>query len=161
MSKICEILKNAKNIAVVGISRNPDRTSRRIANYLVDAGYNVVGVNPNESFTDADGIKVYNSLSEIDLHIDIVDVFMRAEAIPNIIEGVLKLKPNVLWLQLGIRNDEAVKPILEQGIEVIQDACIKVEHSYCWKCLYPRKSLSVFDGLKTENVAKLALSCRT
>ncbi len=56
---------------------------------------------------------------------------MKSDSIPNIIEDVLKLKPNVLWLQLGIRNGKDVKPVLKKGIEVIQDICIKVEHSYC------------------------------
>ncbi len=75
----CELLKSSKNIAVVGISRNSSRTSRAIADYLLRNGYNVVGVNPNKSFTDADGIVVYNNLKEIPHEIDIVDFFRKSE----------------------------------------------------------------------------------
>ncbi len=128
---ICEILKRSKTIAVVGISSNPMRTSRDIADYLVANGYDVVGVNPNKNFNDANGIKVYNSLLEIPHKIDIVNVFRRSEDIPFIIHDVLNIKPDYLWLQLGIRNDAAVKDVVEQGIQTIQDTCIKVAHSFC------------------------------
>ncbi len=131
MKNYCEILKKSKTIAVLGISRNPFRTSRSIANYLIKYGYDVVGVNPNKNFTNADGIKVYNSLKEIPHKIDIVDVFRKSESIPEIIDDVNAINPKVLWLQLGIRNDEAVISTEEKGIIVIQDLCIKIEHSFC------------------------------
>ena len=127
--EICEILKNSKNIAVLGISRNPTRTSRAIADYLINHGYTVVGVNPG--FTEVNGIKVYPSLKDIPFDIDIVDVFRRSESIDEIIPDVLVKKPKVLWLQLGIRNDSAVTPAKEEGITVVQDQCIKVEHQHC------------------------------
>ncbi len=128
---VCEILETSKTIAVVGISSNPMRTSRDIAEYLRRNGYDVVGVNPNKKFNDANGIKVYNSLLEIPYKIDIVNVFRRSEDIPYIIPDVLKIKPNVLWLQLGIQNDKAVEDVIKQGIETIQNTCIKVAHSFC------------------------------
>lgn len=130
-NSLCKILEISKTIAVVGISSNPMRTSRDIAYYLIINGYDVVGVNPNKNITDADGIKVYNSLMEIPHKIDIVNVFRRSEDIPYIIPDVLMIKPKVLWLQLGIRNDKAVKEVIEQGIETVQDTCIKVAHSFC------------------------------
>jgi predicted CoA-binding protein len=130
-ANICEILKTTKTIAVVGISSNPMRTSRDIANYLVANGYDVVGVNPNKNFTDANGIKVYNNLLEIPHKIDIVNVFRRSEDIPFIISDVIKINPKYLWLQLGIRNDIAVKDVIDSGIQTIQDTCIKVAHSFC------------------------------
>ncbi|MCP5064640.1 MAG: CoA-binding protein [Ignavibacteriae bacterium] len=129
---VCEILKHSKLIAVVGISSNPNRTSRSIAEYLRHNGFSVVGVNPNKNFTDANGIKVYNSLEEISESIDIVNVFRNSNDIPFLIDDVLKAKPKVLWLQLGIRNDEAVASVIEEGITTIQNMCIKVEHSYCF-----------------------------
>ncbi len=129
---VCEILKHSKLIAVVGISSNPNRTSRSIAEYLRHNGFSVVGVNPNTNFTDANGIKVYNSLEEISEPIDIVNVFRKSNDIPFLIDDVLKAKPKVLWLQLGIRNDEAVASVIEEGITTIQNMCIKVEHSYCF-----------------------------
>mgnify|MGYP001548104590 CR=1 FL=1 len=131
MSNRCDILKYAHSVAVVGISRYQERTSRRIADYLVNNGYEVVGVNPNKSFIDADGIKVFNSLSDIPHSIDIVNVFRKSEDSPSLINDIIKADPKVLWLQLGIRNDQAVKTLKERGIAVIQDKCIKVEHSMC------------------------------
>ena len=125
----CEILKNSKTVAVFGISRDSGRTSRRIAEYLKSNGFEVVGVNP--AISEAGDIKVYPSLKEIPFDIDIVDVFRRSENIPGLIDDVLAKQPKVLWLQLGIRNDEAVKPVIENGIITIQDACIKIEHSQC------------------------------
>jgi predicted CoA-binding protein len=131
LKKICNILEEAKTIAVVGISRNPNRTSRNIAEFLVDKGYNVIGVNPSANGESFDGIKVYSSLNEIQEPIDIVDVFRKSEDIPQIIPSVLEVNPKVLWLQQGIYNNEAVKPAIEEGIEVIQDSCIAVMHSLC------------------------------
>lgn len=129
MRSTCEILKDSKNIAVVGISNKPGRDSGRIAQYLKEAGYNVVGVNP--IVKDFPGIEVYPSLKDVPFKIDIVDVFRRSDAIPEIIPDVLSVKPKVLWLQLGIRNDEAVAPVVDAGIEAVQDKCILVEHRFC------------------------------
>lgn len=125
----CEILKSYKTIAVVGVSRNATRTSRMIVDYLLNAGYNVVGVNPGKP--QIDGLEVYASLKDIPYPIDIVDVFRKSEDIPQIIPDVLAVNPKVVWLQLGIRNDEAIKPCVAKGIIAIQDKCIKIEHGYC------------------------------
>ena len=127
----CSILKEAKTIAVIGFSRNPSRTSREIALYLHNYKYNVVGINPGINEDKIDGIKVYKRLQDVPGKIDIVDVFRKPGTIEEIIPDVLEVNPKVLWLQLGIRNDEAVKPAGEKGITVIQDRCIKIEHSNC------------------------------
>ncbi len=132
MNNICEILKSSKSIAVVGISSNPSRTSRRIADYLVQNGYDVFGVNPNKNFNEANGITVFNTLEDIPHKIDIVNVFRKSEDIPTIMEDVNNVNPKVLWLQLGIRNDDAIESSIKKGIVVIQDACIKIEHSNCF-----------------------------
>ena len=129
MINICEILRNSKNIAVVGISKDETKTSRRIAEFLIKNNYMVVGVNPTIDI--AGDIKVYNNLIDIPHQVDIVDVFRKSEDIPSLIDDILKIKPKVCWLQLGIRNDEAVKPLIEAGIIVIQDKCIKIEYLNC------------------------------
>src|SRR3989339_422194 len=113
LKEIRKILSEAKTIAVVGLSDNPDRTSRQIAEYLVDKGYKVVGVNP--TIKKSGEIDVYPNLSDIPFEIDIVDVFRRSETIPELIPDVLKVNPKTLWLQEGVRNDEAVKPVIEKG----------------------------------------------
>jgi len=129
LKEIRKILSEAKTIAVVGLSDNPDRTSRQIAEYLVDKGYKVVGVNP--TIKKSGEIDVYPNLSDIPFKIDIVDVFRRSDTIPEIIPDVLKVNPKTLWLQEGVRNDLAVKPVIEKGIYTIQDKCIAVYYSLC------------------------------
>ncbi len=129
MRTTCEILKESKTIAVVGISSKPDRDSGRIALFLKSKGYEVVGVHPTQK--DFDGIKVYRNLKEIEFPIDIVDVFRNSASIPQLIPDVLEVRPKVLWLQKGIRNDEAVKPATDAGIEVIQNECTAMEYNLC------------------------------
>ena len=126
---LCKILKESKTIAVLGISSNSTRTSRAIADYLLNNDYKVVGVNPGKPRID--GMEVYANLKDIPFDIDIVDVFRKSEDIPQIIEDVISVKTKVLWLQLGIRNDDAVFPCVENEIAVVQDKCIKIEHSMC------------------------------
>ena len=129
MSNVCRILKDSKNIAVVGISDKLHRDSRKIALFLREVGYNVVGVNP--FVENVENIIVYKSFNDIPFSIDIVDVFRKSESIPELIPEILLIKPKVLWLQLGIKNDEAVKPVRDAGIEVIQDRCIMIEYLNC------------------------------
>jgi predicted CoA-binding protein len=129
MKTLCEILKESKTIAIVGISNKPERDSGRIAVFLKDRGYNVIGVNPFQK--DFAGIKVYPRLTDIDQDIDIIDVFRNSNSIPDLIPDVMIKKPKVLWLQLGVRNDEAVKPAEDEGIQVIQDKCIAIEINFC------------------------------
>lgn len=132
MELICDILSASKTIAVVGISRSPNKTSRSIAEFLVNKGYHVVGVNPYFDEADSTGdIKVYRNLSDIPFDVDIVDVFRRSEDIPELISDVLNKKPKTLWLQQDIRNDEAVQPVIENGINTIQDKCIAVFYNLC------------------------------
>lgn len=126
MKSVKEILSDTKTIAVIGISDKPNRDSGSIAKFLLDKGYNVVGVHP--TLKDVFGIKVYKSLDEIPHKIDLVNVFLASDKIPEIIPSVEKISPKYLWLQLGVRNDNAVKSLIEKGVEVIQDKCIGVEY---------------------------------
>ncbi|MEJ5350055.1 MAG: CoA-binding protein [Melioribacteraceae bacterium] len=127
--EICKLLKKSKRIAVIGISRNPDKISRIIAEFLINKGYEVFGVNPN--FNNANGIKVYSRLIDIPYDIDIVNVFRKSQDIPEIIPDVIKKNPGALWLQQGIRNDNAVQPVIENGIFTVQDKCIMVYYNLC------------------------------
>lgn len=128
---ICKILSSTKSIAVVGFSREPYKTSREIADFLVRKNYTVVGVNPNFGNGSTNGIQVFKTLTEIPFDIDIVNVFRLSEDIPEIIDDVLAIKPKVLWLQEGIRNDNAVEPVNSAGIQTIQDRCIAVYYNLC------------------------------
>jgi predicted CoA-binding protein len=127
----CEILKDADTIAVVGISSNPTKTSRKIANYLVSAGFNVVGVNPNCQQSDLDEIKVFRNLTDIPHKIDIVNIFRKSDDVIDLLPDILSIQPKVVWLQLGIFNNEVIESVKKEGIKGIQNRCIYVEHSKC------------------------------
>lgn len=129
MANPCEILKRSKTVCVVGISDKPGRDSGRIANFLVSKGFEVTGVHP--TLSQFEGIPVYKSIADVPGNIDIVDVFLSSDKIPQIIDDVLKKMPGTLWLQLGVENDEAVKPVKEIGIEVIQNKCVAIEYRFC------------------------------
>lgn len=129
MKQICDLLHSSKTIAVVGLSDNPERTSFQIAEFLAAKGYKIYGVNP--TINKAGSFEVYPSLKDIPCQIDIVDVFRRSETIPEIIDDVLDVNPKALWLQQGIRSDEAVKPVIEKNIFTIQDKCIAVYYNLC------------------------------
>lgn len=130
MNDICDLLKKSKKIAVVGISRNPFKTSRTIADFLVLKGYELVGVNPG--MPQIPGIPVYKSMKDIPFKVDIVNVFRSSEDVPSLIQDTLDINPNCFWLQLGIQNDAAVEPLIKNGITVVQNKCIKIEHLNCF-----------------------------
>jgi uncharacterized protein len=127
--EICRLLETSRTIAVVGISGDPDKTSRSIAEYLVKNNYRVAGVNP--AAPSIPGIPVYKSLLDIPYQIDIVDVFRRSETIGELIPDVIKIKPKCLWLQQGIKNDIAAEEAFKNGVSVVQDKCILVYHTQC------------------------------
>jgi uncharacterized protein len=122
---IKELLAGAGNIAVVGLSDNPDRTSHMVAAAMQNRGYRIIPVNPNA--TEILGEKSYASLSDIPEPVDIVNVFRRADQVVPIAEEAAKIKAKVFWLQLDIVNEEAARIANEAGLEVIMDRCIKVE----------------------------------
>ncbi len=141
--QIEEILTESKTIAVVGLSREPKKASHKVALYLKKHGYNIVPVNP---FVD----KVINERSypslleipnEIQREIDVVDIFRRPEDVPPIVEQAIKLrgrlgKPCIIWMQLGIINNEAAEAAQKAGMTVVMDKCIMQEH----KRLFGRSS---------------------
>ncbi|MCX6157928.1 MAG: CoA-binding protein [Ignavibacteriae bacterium] len=125
-----EILEKYKTIAVVGFSDSPDRDSNRIAVYMKENGFNVIGVNPKLDGKEIDGIKCYSHLRDIHEKINIVNVFRLAIAVPGIVEETLTLnpKPEVIWTQLGIFHDEAKKLAEENGFIFIENKCLYIEH---------------------------------
>ncbi|QGQ96984.1 CoA-binding protein [Paenibacillus psychroresistens] len=125
--EIKQLLVESKIIAVVGLSDNPDRTSYMIAEAMQKSGYRIIPVNPNAE--QILGEKSYASLTEVPEQIDIVNVFRRSEHIVPIAEEAVKVKAKVLWLQQGVYNEEAASLASEQGLTVIMDRCIKVEHA--------------------------------
>ena len=122
-----QILSSAATIAVVGASSNPDRSSNGIMGRLLQLGYRVIPVNPNE--TEVLGQKAYPSLLSVPVPIDIVDVFRRAEYTPAIAEEAAKVHAKTLWLQQGIRNEDAATRAEAAGLTVVMDACIGTVHA--------------------------------
>jgi hypothetical protein len=126
--EIKELLQNAKIIAVVGFSTNPEKDAHQVPKKLMELGYRVIPVNPFAE--EILGQKCYPSLREIprDVKVDIVDVFRPAEEVPEIVEQAIEIGAKAIWLQLGISHDEAAKRAREAGLKVIQNRCIKMEH---------------------------------
>jgi uncharacterized protein len=124
-SEIRQLLASAATIAVVGASSNPERPSNSVMRRLQQLGYRVIPVNPNE--TQVLGETAYASLAAVPVHIDIVDVFRRAEYTPAIADDAVKVRANALWLQQGVWNDDAAARAKAGGLTVIMDACIAVE----------------------------------
>lgn len=122
------LLTRARTIAVVGASSKPDRPSHGIMRRLQRAGYRVIPVNPRERGTIL-GETVYPSLSAIETHVDIVDVFRRAEYTPAIADEAVAIKADALWLQQGIANEDAAARAKAGGLIVVMDFCIAVAHA--------------------------------
>jgi uncharacterized protein len=125
--EIAKILKNSKRIAVVGLSNNPERTSYMVSKAMKDAGYEIIPVNPNVD--EVFGVKAVKSLTEIDGHVDIVNVFRRSEYVMDIAKEFVKIDADVFWTQLGVINEDAYCFLKDRGYTVIMDRCIKVEHA--------------------------------
>ncbi len=121
------ILKDHRTIAMVGLSERWYRPSHFAAKYLLEYGYRVIPVNPNyESILSQ---KCYARLEDIDEPVDVVNVFQRSEVVLPIAQSAVGIDAKVLWLQLGIFNDEATHLAVEAGMDVVVDRCMKIEHA--------------------------------
>lgn len=123
-----QLLQESKNIAIVGMSNKPERTSYLIAEALQQAGYRIFPVNPNLT-EPVLGEKPYASLMEIPEKIDIVNVFRRSETVLPVVEESLQVGTKAIWMQLGVIHEQAAELAKQKGIMVIMDRCIKVDHA--------------------------------
>ena len=121
-----ELLRKAKNIAVVGLSSNPLRASHGVAAYLQAQGYRIIPVNPN--INGVLGEPAYPSLLQVPEPIDLVDIFRRSEFVPEIVEQAIQLKVPTIWMQEGVIHEEAAEKARRAGIFVVMDQCILVQH---------------------------------
>jgi predicted CoA-binding protein len=124
--EVREILNTAKVVAVVGLSDKADRDSHRVAAYLQQRGYRIIPVNP--ALTQVLGEKAYASLREIPEKVDVVDVFRRALAVPEIVEDAIAVGAKVVWLQDGIVHNAAAERARAAGLKVVQSKCMLREH---------------------------------
>jgi uncharacterized protein len=115
-----------RTIAMVGLSSRPDSPSYEVAQYLQEHGYRVIPINPRES--EVLGERAYPSLREAPAGIDVVDVFRRPDAAPAIVEDAISIGAPVLWLQLGVVNEEAAARAESAGMTVVMDRCMHIEH---------------------------------
>ncbi|HEX6593537.1 MAG TPA: CoA-binding protein [Bacillota bacterium] len=125
--QIREILEEAKTIAVVGLSANPERTSHEISKIMQESGYKIIPVNP--TVDEVLGEKAYDSLTDIKEDIDIINVFRRPEFLPDIAKEAAKTDCKVFWAQQGVVHEGAYEYLKERDFTVIMDMCIKVAHS--------------------------------
>ena len=123
--EILEILK-MKKVAVIGMSKNPDKAAHYVPKYLHDNGYEITPVNPN-----ADVIlkkQCYDDIADVPDYVDIIEIFRPSDQVMPIIKEAIKKKPKVIWLQEGIHNKEAEKLAHDVGIDVIFNRCMLAEH---------------------------------
>ena len=121
------ILKEARTIAVVGLSANWWRLSYFAAKYMQEHGYRIIPVNP--AYPEVLGEKCYASLRDIPEQVDIVDCFRKSEEIPPIADEAIAIGAKVLWMQLGVINHEAAAKARNAGLELVMDRCVKIEHA--------------------------------
>ncbi len=129
-AELTELLSHVRRIGVIGASTREGRPANYVPAYLSGQGYDVVGVNPLSAGESLFGNEVTATLAELPEGVDLVNVFRRNEDIPGHLDDILALspRPRAVWIQLGLRNDEVAAALRAEGITVIQDRCLMVEH---------------------------------
>ncbi len=127
-----QLLQHFHHVAIVGVSADPYRPSHFVAIYLQAEGYDIIPINPRYAGQTLLGKRVYASLTEAKEageQIEIVDVFRKSEDVPPIADEAIKIDAKVLWLQLGISNDEVGRKAQAAGLTFVQNRCMKIEHA--------------------------------
>ncbi len=122
-----DILKKVSSIAIVGISSNEDRDSYKVMKFLIEKGYKVFPVNPNEQGKYILGRKCFKNLSDIDDEVDMVDVFRKDEFVYDVTKEAIKINAKVLWTQLDIFCEDSFNLAKDAGLKVVMDKCPKIE----------------------------------
>ena len=120
------IVKEARTVAVVGLSNDPEKASNEVADYLKEQGYRIIPVNPKEE--EVLGERAYETVEQIPEQVDVVDVFLPPEKTPEIAEDAVRASARVLWLQEGIENPEARRIAEEGGLAYVEDRCMRKTH---------------------------------
>ena len=128
MSDIKDILSKYKKIAMIGVSNDPTKASTIVMRYMQKYGFKVYPVNPKAKGQKILGEEVFEKITDIKDQVDIVDVFRPSKEVPSIAVDVVKIGAKVLWLQLGIRSDEAKKLMKLNNIDYIENKCTKMEY---------------------------------
>ena len=121
-----KILSEAKTIAVVGASKNPEKDAHKIPKYLQEHGYRIIPVNPTADVIL--GERAYKTLSDVQEPYDVVDIFRPSADVPPIVDEAIRGPAKVIWMQLGIEDDAAAKKAEAAGKIVVQNACMMIAH---------------------------------
>ena len=124
---LADILKSVKTIAMVGASSDKTKFSYGVLRVLHETGYEMLPVNPDRKLTEIRGLKVYHSLKEIDVPVDMVQVFRRKEELFSVAKEAIEIGAKVLWGQIGVYDDEAAQIAEDAGLKVIMNRCPKIE----------------------------------
>ncbi len=127
MDDIEKIIRESKNIAVVGISNKLGRPSLTVASYLKGQGYRIIPVNP--TIQDVNGEKCYPDLTSISEKVDVVDIFRKPADVLPVVEEAVRIGAKAVWMQEGIVNEEAAGKAREAGLQVVMDKCMLKEHA--------------------------------
>jgi hypothetical protein len=127
---VTDILRTARRIAVVGLSRKPERPSHGVAAYLQRAGYTIIPVHPAGGVTLGEPVHPDLRSAACTGPIDIVNIFRRSEHIPALLDALLEVQPRLVWMQQGIRNDDVARKLEAAGITVVMDRCLAVDHQF-------------------------------
>jgi len=124
------ILDTVKTVAVVGASQGDDKPSMFVVKYLSERGYRVFPINPGRAGQLVAGVKAYARLADVPEPIDMIDVFRRSDAVPQVLDEAIALspRPKVFWMQLGVKNDEAAARAEAAGMTVVMNRCPKIEY---------------------------------
>ena len=126
--RLAAILRAARRIAVVGLSPKPERPSHGVAAYLQRAGYTIIPVRPTGSVILGEPVQPSLAAAAATGPIDSVDIFRRSEFVPALLEELLAARPRLVWMQMGIRDDATARRLEAEGIAVVMDRCLAVEH---------------------------------
>lgn len=121
-----DILMRHRRIAMVGVSANPTRASYRAMVHMLSKGYTVYPVNPGSE--QVLGVRCYHSLADIGAPVDIVDIFRRGDTVLPLVDEARAIGAKVFWMQIGVISEEAARRAAQQGMEVVVDRCVKIEH---------------------------------
>jgi uncharacterized protein len=127
---IADILRTSRRIAVVGLSPKPERPSHRVAAYLQRAGYTIVPVRPTAATILGEPVHANLRAAAAAGPLDIVDVFRRSEFVPALLDDLLAVRPRLVWLQIGVRDEATAGRLEAEGIPVVMDRCLAVDHQF-------------------------------
>ncbi|MGF7162760.1 hypothetical protein FHS85_004415 [Rhodoligotrophos appendicifer] len=159
------ILTAVKTIALVGASSNPVRPSYFVLKYMIEKGYDVVPVNPRESVGEILGRPLFASLQEVPHRVDMVDIFRNSSAAESVVDDAIAHGAKVVWMQLGVRNDEAALRAEASGLKVVMNRCPKMEYAklcgeWSWVGGNPGRISTKRPTLSGNRVQSLSITAR-